>query len=89
MLDLGDVLQLVDNRLDNGTLASEQLVGETHQSRLHVALRFSKQLDAAGGEQLLKEGLRNIAPVSKDFAKQGFALCDNMNETPDRSQITV
>jgi len=69
MLNLGDVLQLVDDRFDNGTLASQQLIGEPHQSGFHVALRLGKQLDAAGAEQLLKQRLRHIAPVCKHFAK--------------------
>lgn len=45
MLDLGDVLELVDDRFNHGTLASQQLVGEPQQARLHIALGLGKQLD--------------------------------------------
>ena len=72
MLAVGAVLERVDDRFNDGAFASEQFVGQPHQARLHVAFGFGKQLNAAGVEQVLKQGLRNLAPVRKDFAKQGF-----------------
>ena len=72
MLNLRNVLELIDDRFNDGAFASEQLVSEPHQTRLHGALRLGIQRDAVGVEQLLKQRLRHVAPISKDFAKQGF-----------------
>ena len=76
MLNLGDVLELVKEGFDNGTLASQQLVGEPHQVVFHVASGFGKDLDAIGLKELLCERFGDIAAVSEDLAievfKQGF-----------------
>ncbi len=72
MLNLRDVLELVDDRFNNGAFASQHLVRQPHQARLHVAFGLGIQLDATGVQQLLKQRLRHVAPVSKDFAKHRF-----------------
>ena len=58
MLDLRDVLQLVVDSLDQGPLAQEDLIGDSHQLALHVALQFCHQLDAVHkkpGEEALAD----------------------------------
>lgn len=40
MLNLGDVLQLVDDRFDNRPLAQQQLVTDQHQRVLHVGFEL-------------------------------------------------
>ena len=55
MFDLRDVLELVNHRLDDRALASEQLVSQLHQLVLHVAPRLGKELNVEGFEQLLSE----------------------------------
>jgi len=70
MLNLRDVLQLVDDRFDNGALAEHQTVIERRQSLFHVALEFGDELNACGLEQLFCQLLRDITFVREHFAKQ-------------------
>lgn len=79
MLDLRDVLQLVDDRFDNGTLAKHQTVSQGHQSLFHVALELGDELNACGFEQLFCQLLRDIAFVCKHFAKQLLQQFRNRN----------
>ncbi len=53
MLNLRDVLELVNNGLNDGSFASEQLVREPHQAIFHISPRLGKQLDTTGLQQLL------------------------------------
>lgn len=46
MLDLRDILQLVDDRFDDGSLAQQQFVSQGHQPVLHVGLEPRDQLHA-------------------------------------------
>ena len=58
VLDLRDVLQLVVDGLDQGSLSQEDLIGDSHQLVLHVALQFCHQLDAVHekpGEEVLAD----------------------------------
>jgi hypothetical protein len=41
-----------------------------HQLVFHGAPRLCEELDAEVGQQLLGQSCRNIASISKDFAKQ-------------------
>ncbi len=70
MLNLGNVLQLVDNAFHNGALCEHQTVIEQHQSLFHVAFELGDELNACGFEQLFGEPLRNVAFVREDFAEQ-------------------
>lgn len=44
MLNLGNVLQLVNDGFDDGTLTQQQTVCQGHQTILHVALELANQL---------------------------------------------
>ena len=70
MLDLRNVLELVNNRLDDGPLASEKLVRQTHQVVFHVPPGLGVELNATGLEQLQRQLLRDISSVSEYLAKQ-------------------
>lgn len=61
MFNLRDVLDLVNHRLDDRTLASEHLVIQSHQMVLHIASRFGKELNIKGFEQLLSELRADVA----------------------------
>ena len=45
VFNLGNVLQLVNDGFDDGTLAQEQTVTQGHQTILHIAFEFGDQLD--------------------------------------------
>lgn len=65
MLDLRDILELVDNRLNNRTLTRQQLVRFEHQFVLHVAMGLGKELDSIGLKELLCQVFRHITLVAK------------------------
>ncbi len=56
MLNLRDVLELINNRLDDRTLAGEQLVHQRHQAFLHVLTRLDNQLNP----HLLKKRFKEL-----------------------------
>ena len=70
MFNLRDVLKLVNYRLHDRTLASEQLVTQPHQVVLHIAPGFGKELNIKGFKQLLCQLRADVASVGKDFATQ-------------------
>jgi len=72
VFNLRNVLKLVNDGLDNRALAGQQLVCKSHQVILHIAPGFSKELNSAGFEQLLSQGLRDVPSFSKDLAKEGM-----------------
>ena len=70
--DLGNTLELVDDGPDNSPLAQEHLVPLGREPILHVRLEFRDQLEAEGLQQLLKQGLRQIALVRKDLPEEAL-----------------
>ena len=50
VLDLRDVFQLVDDALNDGPLAEQELVTPVHQLVFHVGLEFGDQFDVLGAE---------------------------------------
>jgi hypothetical protein len=70
MLDLADVFELVDDGLDDGALAQEQLVREGEQALVHVRVQLGDQAQAQGDEKVSGQGLRDAALVSKELAEQ-------------------
>lgn len=71
MLNLGDVIQLVVNRLQDRTVTQQQLIGQIHQPVLHVRFEMGNELNALL-PQLLKQGLRQVALVPEQLAKHAF-----------------
>ncbi|BAY54145.1 hypothetical protein NIES2135_09590 [Leptolyngbya boryana NIES-2135] len=55
MLNLGNVLQLVDDAFDNRAFSQHQTVIERHQSLFHVAFELGHELNASRFEQLFGE----------------------------------
>ncbi len=66
VFDLGDILELVDDGLDNGTLP-QQLVAQQHQLVLHVGFEVGDELVPLE-TQLVTQGFRQIAFVAKQLA---------------------
>ncbi len=72
VLDLRDVLELVVNDFQNGTLTQQQLVGKQQQAVLHIGFELGDELEMVVVEQLLKQRLRQRAFVAKQLAPQIF-----------------
>src|SRR5436305_15041552 len=70
MLNLGNVLELVIDGLNNGAFAQQELVVQADEHIPHIFAQPSNQLQASGVEKLLKERLRNVALVAEEFAEQ-------------------
>ena len=77
MLDLGHVFQFVVDGLDQRSLAKKNLVSNSHDLSLHVALQLCDQLNAVHKEPG-KEILADISLVtdqfSEDLRDEGFVL---------------
>lgn len=71
VLNLGDILELVMDCFDKGALAQHEFVPQWHQPRFHVAANAGNKLDVLL-QQLFKQGLGEIAFVTKQLAEQGL-----------------
>ena len=69
VLNLRDVLELVNDRLDDGSFARENLVQQVHELVLHVAFELGEEFDVLVKE-CLKEQPRDVTAVGKDLAPQ-------------------
>jgi len=65
LLDLGNVLELVNDGLNQSPFARQKLIGHDHQAVLHVLAQLGNQLDLEVLPELLKERPGNITSVSK------------------------
>ena len=83
MFDLGNILELVDDGLDNSPLPQEDLVHHRQEPILHVRLEFRDQLEAEGLQQLLKQGVRQIALVRKDLPEEALDQARNRSAIID------
>ena len=66
VLHLRDVLQLVIDSLDNGSLPEQQFVGNTHQRAFHVVPQFRDELYAVN-EKPFKEFPADVSLVRDEF----------------------
>ena len=71
MLHLSNVLQLVIDGFDDGSLSKQELVGNAHQGSLHVVLQFGYQLYPVHKETL-KQILADISFVTDKFSIEHF-----------------
>jgi hypothetical protein len=92
--DLTDILELIDDGLDEGAFAQEQLVGEGHEDVVHVIAQFGDQQEALLEEETLGEGLRDVAFVAKDLAKEpmdqawnGLSVVEIAGSAAEREQF--
>lgn len=69
MLDVADVLQLVIDCLDKGSLPKQYLVVEIHQGVLHVLLYLGDEMYVIDKEHLEKV-LADVSPVGEDFSEE-------------------
>lgn len=74
MLHLSNVLQLIIDGFNDGSLSKQDLVGHAHQGSLHVVLQFGYQLYPVHKETL-KQILADIPFVTDKFAIEHFHEC--------------
>ena len=74
VLHLCDVLQLVIDGLDDGSLPEQQFVGDTHQRTLHVVFQLCDELYAVN-EKPFKEILADISLVRDEFSVDELHEC--------------
>jgi len=67
MFNLGNILELVRDGFDDGTLTQEQFVQVRQQFVVHVLFEFGNELQIMG-EECIKEPLGQIAFVRKQLA---------------------
>ena len=72
VLNLGDVLELINDRFDDGALSQQQVFRQRHQAVLHVRAQLGYQANTEGIQQELKEWLGDIAFIAKQSAEQVF-----------------
>ena len=71
MLNLGNVLQFIIHSLNDRPLPEQQLVGNGHQSSLHVALEFRDKLNAIH-KKSFKQTLSNISFITNELSINEF-----------------
>lgn len=71
MLDLRNILELIDDGLDNGPFAHQQLIREMHEMVLHVFTQPGDKLEPLFKEQLGERG-RDVAAITEQLAMQPF-----------------
>jgi len=80
VLDLGNVFELVNDALNEGSFAHQQFVRQVHELVLHVFAQSGDEVKSLFKEQL-REGSGNIAAIPEQFAAQPF------HHSRDRSAI--
>ena len=63
MLDLRDVFELIGDGLDDGAFAQKELVGPVEQTVVHLFTQLGDQVKPLSHQQLLGQGLGEIAFV--------------------------
>ena len=69
MLNLRDILDLVDDRLNDGPFAEQQLIGKEHEGILHILAQSRDKMKSLFKEQLAqRSGNRTV--ISKELPAQ-------------------
>lgn len=74
MLNVRDVFELIGDGLDDGTFAQEELVRPVEQAIVHVFAQLRDFVQSLGDEQVLSQGLREIAFITNQLAEEIFRL---------------
>jgi hypothetical protein len=70
MLDLADVVELIDDRLNEGARAQEPFISDGEQAIVHVLAPLGDEAPALGDEQLRGELLGDVAAVANERADE-------------------
>src|SRR5690349_19181986 len=71
MLNLRNILELVNNGLNDRSLAQQQFVRQGHEMILHVLAQSGDEMEPLFKEQL-RQGSGNVAAISKELPAQSF-----------------
>jgi len=74
MFNLGNVFQLVVDRLDNRSSPQQQFVGKGHKVIFHVLTQGGNKFDAFR-PQLVEEGLRDVPFVPEELTEKLAGEC--------------
>ena len=69
---LRDVCELIGDGLDDGAFAQKERVGPVEQTVVHLFTQLGDQLKPLSEQQLLGQGLREVALRPKELAHQTF-----------------
>lgn len=70
VLDLANVLELVEDRLDERPLAQQEPVGELEELVAHVLAQFGDEAQSVGEQEAFGERRGDIALVAKELAEE-------------------
>ena len=94
MLNLTDVFELIVDALDDRPFAQEELVREGHHDVAHVFAQFGDELGTLSEQELLGEGVGDIAFVTKELAEKtpceasnGLSVVDGAGGQTIREQL--
>jgi hypothetical protein len=71
VLDLRDILELIDNRLDNRPFTQQEFIRKVHELIFHVFAQPGDELESLLKEQLC-EGSGNVAAIPEQLPAQVF-----------------
>src|SRR5262245_44972609 len=70
VLDLRNVLELIDNRLDERPLAQQEPIGEFEELLAHILAQFGDEPQSLPEEEALSERRGDVALVAKEASKE-------------------
>jgi len=70
VLNLADILELVDDSLDEGTFAQKQAICQGQKNMAHVLAQFGDEAQSLGDQELLGEGLRDVAFIAEEATEK-------------------
>ncbi len=70
MLDLADILELIIDRFDQCPFAQEQAIGQRQKDIAHVLAQFGDEAHPVGDQELLDQGLRDVALIAEEATEQ-------------------
>lgn len=77
MLNLADILELIVDRFDQRPFAQEQLISQIQDLAVHVLTQLGDQMHPVLHQELLSQGLGDVAFVAKEFAEEAANQAGN------------
>lgn len=94
VLDLRNVLELIDNRLDERPLAQQEPIGECEELLAHVLAQFRDEPQSVGDQEALSERGGDVALIAKEASKEltdeawnGLAIVGIARSEAQRQQL--
>jgi hypothetical protein len=95
LLNVTDIFQLIMNGLNQGALAQEPCVPQTHHAIFHVLAEFGEQCEPLAQEEVM-QGLRNVASIPTELptppgreSRDRAAIVDMAWRHPQGQQFTL